>query len=169
MLGTIINEKGIRPTNKGLKAITNFPSPTRINQLRSFLGLSNYFPRYIPNFSKITFPLTELTKGNFKTKNDKIQWENFHEMSFNNLKNKLITPPVLIHFKEEADTYYTITSGVYSADICKILFCGYSCLLFFLNIVHITQSHIFWVIHVLLFETNIFLCLNTFVSNHDVI
>lgn len=68
ILGNIIGSNGIHPTNEGLNAIKKFSSPTNINQLRSFLGLANYFRRYIPNFSKITFPLTELTKGTFKTK-----------------------------------------------------------------------------------------------------
>uniref|UniRef100_A0A2H8TVD7 Retrovirus-related Pol polyprotein from transposon 297 n=1 Tax=Melanaphis sacchari TaxID=742174 RepID=A0A2H8TVD7_9HEMI len=104
ILGNIIDSKGIRPTDEGIRAITQVASPTNINQLRSFLGLANYFRRYIPNFSKITFPLTELTKGNFKTKKDKIKWGKDHENAFNELKNKLITPPVLMHYDEEADT-----------------------------------------------------------------
>lgn len=103
-LENIIDNKGIRPTDEGLKAITQVNSPTNINQLRSFLGLANYFRRYIPNFSKISFPLTELTKGNFKTKKDTIKWEKNHENAFNELKNKLIAPPVLMHYNEDADT-----------------------------------------------------------------
>lgn len=104
ILGNIISREGIRPTDEGLVAVKQFPSPTNINQLRSFLGLANYFRRYIPNFSKITFPLTELTKGDFKTKKDKIKWENKHENAFNELKSKLTTPPVLMHFNENLDT-----------------------------------------------------------------
>lgn len=42
-----------------LKAIREFSSPTNIIQLRNSLGLSNYFCRFISNFSKITFQLTE--------------------------------------------------------------------------------------------------------------
>lgn len=90
VLGNIISGEGIRPTEEGLTAIKKFSSPTTIKQLRSFLGLANYFRRFIPNFSKLAHPLTKLTKGKFKTKKSPIKWTEIHEQAFQQLKNKLI-------------------------------------------------------------------------------
>jgi len=103
LLGNIINGQGIKPTEEGLSAIRNFPSPTTIKQLRSFLGLANYFRRFIPNFSKLAHPLTELTKGKFKSKKSIIPWSETHENAFKNLKFKLTNKPVLSHFNDHAE------------------------------------------------------------------
>ncbi|KAL4101060.1 hypothetical protein QTP88_021080 [Uroleucon formosanum] len=103
LLGNIINGQGIKPTEEGLLAIRNFPSPTTIKQLRSFLGLANYFRRFIPNFSKLAHPLTELTKGKFKSKKSIIPWSETQEIAFKNLKLKLTNKPVLSHFNDNAE------------------------------------------------------------------
>ncbi|KAL4153472.1 hypothetical protein QTP88_001305 [Uroleucon formosanum] len=103
LLGNIINGQGIKPIEEGLLAIRNFPSPTTIKQLRSFLGLANYFRRFIPNFSKLAHPLTELTKGKFKSKKSIIPWSETQEMAFKNLKLKLTNKPVLSHFNDNAE------------------------------------------------------------------
>lgn len=103
LLGNIINGHGIKPTQEGLLAIKQFPSPTTIKQLRSFLGLANYFRKFIPNFSKVAHPLTELTKGTFKTKKSPINWTNLHETAFKDLKDKLTNEPVLAHFDDNAE------------------------------------------------------------------
>ncbi|KAL4154099.1 hypothetical protein QTP88_001932 [Uroleucon formosanum] len=101
--GNIINEQGIKPTEEGLLAIRNFPSPTTIKHLRSVLGLANYFRRFIPNFSKLAHPLTELTKGKFKSKKSIIPWSETQEIAFKNLKLKLTNKPVLSHFNDNAE------------------------------------------------------------------
>ena len=44
--------------------LINMPAPTTKQQLRAFIGLSNYFQLYVPHFSKFIFPLTELLKKN---------------------------------------------------------------------------------------------------------
>ncbi|KAL4084258.1 hypothetical protein QTP88_028083 [Uroleucon formosanum] len=103
LLGNIINGQGIKPTEEELLAIRNFPSPTTIKQLRSFLGLANYFRRFIPNFSKLAHPLTELTKGKFKSKKSIIPWSETQEIAFKNLKLKLTNKPVLSHFNDNAE------------------------------------------------------------------
>ncbi|KAL4141988.1 hypothetical protein QTP88_004521 [Uroleucon formosanum] len=103
LLGNIINGQGMKPTEEELLAIRNFPSPTTIKQLRSFLGSANYFRRFIPNFSKLAHPLTELTKGKFKSKKSIIPWSETQEIAFKNLKLKLTNKPVLSHFNDNAE------------------------------------------------------------------
>ncbi|GFW06520.1 retrovirus-related Pol polyprotein from transposon 17.6 [Trichonephila clavipes] len=50
------------PNKRRIKAIQNLEAPTTKKQLRSVLGLCNFYRQYIPNFAKIALPLAELTK-----------------------------------------------------------------------------------------------------------
>ncbi|PKA57867.1 putative mitochondrial protein [Apostasia shenzhenica] len=45
-----------------IEAITNWPKPTTVTEVRSFLGLAGYYRRFVEEFSKIALPLTQLTK-----------------------------------------------------------------------------------------------------------
>ncbi|XP_050522940.1 uncharacterized protein LOC126895280 [Daktulosphaira vitifoliae] len=110
VLGNIIDTKGIRPTQQGIETIQKFPQPKTIKQLRSFLGLANYFRRYIPKFSNIAKPLTDLTRGKFNSKRSPIKWEDTHERAFLELKSKLTSQPVLAHYDENAETII-VTDG----------------------------------------------------------
>jgi len=61
-LGHIIGEKGIKPDPNKIKAVTNFPTPRNPKHIKQFLGLVGYYRRFIPQFSKIAKPLTDLLK-----------------------------------------------------------------------------------------------------------
>jgi hypothetical protein len=61
-----------------------------VSEVRSFLGLAGYYRRFIPNFSKITNPITELLK-----KGNKYVWSDACDEAFKNLKKLLTTSPVL--------------------------------------------------------------------------
>jgi len=63
-LGHILTTKGLPPYFDKVKAVKDFPTPTNTCQLKGFLGLSRYYRRFIPNFSKIVKPLTELLRKN---------------------------------------------------------------------------------------------------------
>ena len=62
-----------------------------MGEIRSFLGLARYYQRFIENFSKIAKPMTELLK-----KDTKFIWTEECEASFQELKKRLVTSPVLI-------------------------------------------------------------------------
>ncbi|XP_050547608.1 uncharacterized protein LOC126909232 [Daktulosphaira vitifoliae] len=104
VLGNIIDTKGIRPTQQGIETTQKFPQPKTIKQLRSFLGLANYFRRFISKFSNIAKPLTDLTRGKLNNKRSPIKWENTHERAFLELKSELTSQPVLAHYDENAET-----------------------------------------------------------------
>jgi hypothetical protein len=64
--------------------------PTSVTQVHSFLGLAGYYQRFIPNFSKISKPITELLK-----KGNKYVWSKDCNKAFNTLKKLLTTSLVL--------------------------------------------------------------------------
>ena len=73
-----------------VKSITECIFPENIKQLRSFLGFTNYYRRFIKDYSKIAGPLLKMTR-----KNAKVCKTEDTERAFNNLKNALIKAPIL--------------------------------------------------------------------------
>jgi len=73
-----------------IEAIENWPRPTNVPEVRSFLGLAGYYRRFVEGFSRIAAPLSQLTKKNLK-----FHWGESQEDSFQKLKNKLTSAPIL--------------------------------------------------------------------------
>ena len=61
-LGHKISEGQIRMDERKVQAMIDWPAPTKVTELRSFLGLANYYRRFIKGYSKIVSPLTDLLK-----------------------------------------------------------------------------------------------------------
>lgn len=91
-LGHKLNANGITPTDENLRKIEDFPRPTTVRKTRRFLGLCGYYRRFLPNYSDITTPLTELTK-----KRNKFVWTEQEENAFVTLKDWLAKKPILTH------------------------------------------------------------------------
>jgi hypothetical protein len=66
-LGHMVSAAGMRPDPTKVQAVNDWPVPRSMYELRSFLGLANYFRRYIQHYAAIACPLTNLTKGCEKT------------------------------------------------------------------------------------------------------
>ena len=75
-----------------IQKVQDTERPTTKKQVRSFLGLSGYYRRYIPNYAHIAVPLTDLTR---KGQPNKLKWETTHENAFQTLKARLVKPPIL--------------------------------------------------------------------------
>ena len=90
-LGHVISAEGIAVDPSKVEAVTEWKAPTSVGEIRSFLGLAGYYRRFIENFSKIAKPMTELLK-----KDTKFKWTEDCEASFQELKKRLVTAPVLI-------------------------------------------------------------------------
>ena len=67
-LGYIIDEHGVHVDPAKIQVIRDWPSPTTLTELRNFLGLSNFYHRFVLGFSHITWPLSQVTKGGAKAK-----------------------------------------------------------------------------------------------------
>ena len=94
-LGHIVSSKGVQVDPAKIEALSSWPAPMDIHELRSFLGLANYYRRFVKSYSDIAKPLLNLLKqGNWK-------WEHKEEESFFNLKNALCNTPVLQLFDSD--------------------------------------------------------------------
>ena len=96
--GHVIAAEGLKPNLRITEAVRNFPTPENVPGVRRFLGMASYYRRFIAGFAKIAQPLHQLT-----AKNVPFQWSPECETAFVTLKNKLVTPPVLVYprFGEE--------------------------------------------------------------------
>src|SRR3989337_1601971 len=90
-LGHVISGEGIAVDPTKVQSVTEWSAPTSVGEVRSFLGLTGYYQRFIENFSKIAKPMTEMLK-----KDTKFKWTEDCEASFQELKKRLVTAPVLI-------------------------------------------------------------------------
>lgn len=91
-LGHKLDRSGIQPVDENIKKITDFPIPNTVKKVRRFIGLVSYFRRFVPKFSELTAPLTNLIR-----KRKKFQWTPTAQKSFEILKQKLSEPPILTH------------------------------------------------------------------------
>ncbi|XP_015596320.1 uncharacterized protein LOC107268244 [Cephus cinctus] len=65
-LGYIVEEGEIRPSDEKTKAVKNFPKPKSVKQIQSFLGLTGYFRKFIPDYARIARPLSNLLRNSVK-------------------------------------------------------------------------------------------------------
>ena len=89
-LGSVVSAKGIEPDPDKLAAISDWPVPSNLTELRAFVGLASYYRRHVEGFSDIAKPLSELTK-----KNQPFIWGPEQQTAFETLKDRLIKYPVL--------------------------------------------------------------------------
>ena len=109
-----MSKDGILVDPGKVDVVADWTRPTIVIEIRILLGLVGYYRRFIVKFSKIALPLTRLTQ-----KGVKFKWSDDCECSFKELKNRLVTAPIL-----------TIPSGssrfmVYSDASCQ----GFGCVL----------------------------------------
>ena len=91
-LGHIVGNGEVRPEMQKVGAVMDFPQPTTKKDVRSFLGLTGYYRKFIPNYSTIALPLTDLTK---KHTPNAVVWTTACSTAFQELKRLLTCSPVL--------------------------------------------------------------------------
>ena len=89
-LGHVISAEGVSVDPQKIEAIVNWKPPTNVTEIRSFLGLAGYYRKFVEGFSKLAAPLTKLTR-----KEENFVWSEACQQSFDELKQKLTSAPVL--------------------------------------------------------------------------
>ena len=101
-LGYWLTPKGIRPMAKKVEAIKNLQAPKTVKQVRSFLGMVNYYKDMWQHRSHLLAPLTDLTAnkdGSTGKKRGPIKWEQIHQEAFDKIK-QAITDEVMLSFPD---------------------------------------------------------------------
>lgn len=93
-LGHQVDHKGIRPLPERVEAISSFPLPTTRKQLLEFLGILNFYRRFLPNCAEVLLPLTNLLKGK---RNKTIVLDATAKKAFESAKELLSNATLLVH------------------------------------------------------------------------
>ena len=89
-LGFQYSPNGVTPSSERTQAVANWPTPKSTKELRSFLGLANFYRRFVNKFADIATPLTCLTSNKVH-----FSWTSEHQQAFDILCNALVSPPLL--------------------------------------------------------------------------
>jgi len=89
-LGHLISGNGIKPDPNKVKSVLEFPTPTSVKEIKSFLGLSGYYRKFIKSYSLIAKPMTNLLRKGITFK-----WDPSCQEAFDKLKNILCSEPIL--------------------------------------------------------------------------
>jgi len=114
-LGVVIGPNGIEMEEGKVEGVLGWPVPKTVKDVRKFLGLANYYRRFIKDFARVARPMNVLTR-----KDAKWRWGNEQQKAFDELKKVFTSKPVLAapdldkEFRVEADTLNYATRGVLS-------------------------------------------------------
>ena len=92
-LGHRVDAQGVHTSEKKVKAIVDAPTPRNLAELRSFLGMLNFYTKFLPNLSSLLHPLHQLLKAG-----QHWQWSEDCDRAFTAAKQKLAEAPVLAHY-----------------------------------------------------------------------
>ena len=90
LLGYVLSKDGIQTDPDKVTAIANLPTPTSIKDVRSLLGMTNYYRTSLPNYAKVAEPLIQLTR-----KNVRFAWNDERQIAFDELKRLLTSSHVM--------------------------------------------------------------------------
>jgi hypothetical protein len=114
-LGMIVLAKGLEMCQDKVQVLKDWPTPTTVKELQAFLGFTNFYQRFIVNYSRIAVPLTMLIR-----KGQRFEGTTEANTSFKDLRSRFLQALVLIHprfdqpFVVETDASDTATSGILS-------------------------------------------------------
>ena len=116
-LGHIVSAEGIKPNPAKTTAVSTYPVPQNVHELRQFLGLANYYRRFVKNYSQIAEPLHQLTRKTAKG----YQWTPSCQKAFVELKHRLTTPPILNYpdFSQEFILHTDASANALGGVLCQ--------------------------------------------------
>ncbi|GFX24927.1 retrovirus-related Pol polyprotein from transposon 412 [Trichonephila clavipes] len=92
-LGHRIDSKGLHKTDEKISAVVNAPVPRNVHEVKSFLGLVNFYGKFCENLATIANPLNNLTK-----KNVRFLWSKDCQVAFEQIKKEICSPKILVHY-----------------------------------------------------------------------
>ena len=114
-LGMTVSAEGIKMNDNKVQAILEWPTPKTVRGVRSFLGLANFYQRFIKDYAQVARPLNDLTK-----KDQSFEWKDSQQTVFDTLKQRFTTAPIVAfpdidkQFRLETDASEFTTGAVLS-------------------------------------------------------
>lgn len=108
-LGFVLSKNGIETDSDKIVAIQNFPRPKNQKQLRAFLGVCNFYRKFVNKYSHETQPLLHLLR-----KGSRWNWTDTEELAFNKVK-RLFLQTIILKFPNYQKTFYLETDSSYFA------------------------------------------------------
>lgn len=107
-LGHRINAAGLHPTTEKVQAINDAPVPRNVTELKSYLGILNYYAKFLPNLSSLVAPLHCLLR-----KTTRWSWGTAQEEAFRKSKELLMSAQVLVHYNPEEELVLSCDASPY--------------------------------------------------------
>lgn len=116
-LGYIVSASGVHPDPAKIEAVSTYPVLNNVKKLRQFLGLANYYHRFVADYSNVAAPLHRLL-----TKENGFHWDSNCQNAFDELKNRLVSPPILAlpDFKKKFVLYTDASDSAIGAVLSQI-------------------------------------------------
>lgn len=112
-LGFIVSREGIEMDPSKTKAVQEWPVPTNVKGVQSFLGFANFLRKFIKDYSRITIPLSEITKQNIG-----FHWGDKQQQAFEELKEKFLSAPILRLFDPELEIRIYTDASDFAIGCC---------------------------------------------------
>ncbi len=115
-LGFIIMPGHVQMDPRKVQAVTDWPTPSSVKEVQRFLGFTNFYRKFILNFSSVVAPLSALTKG----KNYSFHWCPEAESAFRELKLRFTSAPILT--VQNPDKLFVVEVDASDVGIGAVLF-----------------------------------------------
>ena len=115
-LGHIVDQHGIHTDPKKIEAISTWSIPTRVKEVRAFLGLTGYYRRFIKDYGQIAKPLHQLTENN-----QHFHWTEETNQAFETLKSALTTAPILGYPSQNPEDQFILDTDASNCHIGAVL------------------------------------------------
>ena len=118
-MGFDVGIDGVKPSLSKVRAVAEWPVPTSVKDVRSFLGLASFYRKFIRHFSEIAAPLTDLAKkGRAEVWSPEV-WGEKEDTAFTNLKMAMVIAPLLQ--LPDFDREFTVTIDASEVSVGAIL------------------------------------------------
>ena len=115
-LGHIVDKEGVHTDPKKIEAIQKWTIPTRVKEVRAFLGITGYYRRFIRDYGKIAKPLHQLTE-----KGNGFKWTEETNQAFEDLKSALVKAPILGYPSQREEDTFVLDTDASNCHIGAVL------------------------------------------------